>query len=139
MPVPYLHFTDTCREAMTFYQSIFGGELILMGWDEAPGAPEEFKDAPGVMHAILTTARGPLMASDAFPGQTAAPQTSVSVNWDCQTPEEGQDIYNKLLDGGEVTMPFEPTFFSAGFGMVKDRFGTHWMIMTYPDPAPGAG
>ena len=41
---------------------------------------------------------------------------------------EGQRVFKALADGGQVAMPFEKTFWSEGFGMVTDRFGTPWMV-----------
>ena len=134
MPSPYIHFHDCCRAAMEFYRAVFGGTLDLMGYDQMPDAPDEVAGSDRVMHATLSTPKGPIFASDAYPGQTAPPQASVSISWDTDTVDEGRTIFDALLaDGGEVTMPYTETFFSPGFGMVKDRFGTHWMIMTYPD------
>jgi len=45
-----------------------------------------------------------------------------------QTAEEAKTIFDALGEGGKVTMPFEPSFWADGFGMVDDRFGTHWII-----------
>ena len=42
---------------------------------------------------------------------------------------EAQKYFNALLDGGEVTMPLAETFFAKSFGMLKDRFGVHWMVI----------
>lgn len=134
MPDPYIHFHDCCREAMEFYRDVFGGTLNLMGYAQMPDAPEEVTSSDKIMHATLSTSKGPIYASDAFPGHTAPPQTSMSISWGTDAADEGQSIFNALLaDGGEVTMPYAETFFSPGFGMVKDRFGTHWMIMTYSE------
>ncbi|GGE39997.1 VOC family protein [Actibacterium pelagium] len=131
MPVPYIHFDTDCREAMTFYQAVFGGELEIMGYDQMPDAPTEMAQSSNVMHATLTTDKGPLFASDAFPGTSNAPQASVSISWDVADAAEGKALFEKLMsEGGEIVMPFEATFFASGFGMGKDRFGTHWMIMT---------
>ena len=41
---------------------------------------------------------------------------------------EGRRVFDALAQGGQVTMPFDKTFWSAGFGMVTDRFGTPWMV-----------
>lgn len=134
MPAPYIHFTDTCREAMTFYQSVFGGSLDIMTFDDMPDAPPEVAASDRIMHATLSTDKGPIFASDAFPGSpAAAPQASMSISWDTDSAKQGQDLFDKLADGGEIIMPYAATFFSPGFGMVKDRFGTHWMIMTYQE------
>ena len=133
MPIPYLHFTDSCRDAMTFYQDILGGTLDVMGFDQMPDAPPEMAGSDRVMHATLTTEQGVLFASDSFPGEEAAPQAGVSISWGAADHDSGKALFERFLDGGDVVMPYEATFFSPGFGMVKDRFGTHWMIMVDPE------
>jgi PhnB protein len=67
------------------------------------------------------------MASDAPPDRYRAPQgTYVSLNFD--DFGAGKAAFDRLAEGGEVQMPFEKTFWAAGFGMLVDRFGTPWMI-----------
>ena len=41
---------------------------------------------------------------------------------------EGERIFNALAENGNVTMPFQKTFWSPGFGMCVDRFGIPWMV-----------
>ena len=127
---PYLHFKDTCAEAMAFYADVFGGsDLVIMKFSDAP--PEVgMGDSDLIMHSSFTLPDGTmLMASDTPPSMPAAPQQSVSISYMCATVDEAQAIYDRLNKGGEPVMPFGPTFFSQGFGMTKDRFGTHWMVM----------
>ncbi len=62
------------------------------------------------------------------------PQASVSVAHQSKTVKEARIRFERLCESGVTIMPFEKQFFSAGFGMCKDRFGTHWMIMA--DDAP---
>ena len=97
MPVPYLHFNTDCRAAMTFYKEVFGGELEIMTYDQMPDALPEVAQSPNVMHATLTTPKGPIFASDAYPGHSSPPQASVSISWDTETVEEGKALYDKLL------------------------------------------
>jgi uncharacterized glyoxalase superfamily protein PhnB len=76
---PYLSFTDNCREAMEFYQSVFGGDLTVMTFGEMGGEP-----ADGVMHSQLETPAGyTLMASDNPPEMgPASGNGSVSLSGD---------------------------------------------------------
>ena len=39
------------------------------------------------------------------------------------------ELFKALSDGGDVVMPMGPTFFATSFGMVRDRFGIHWMVL----------
>lgn len=128
---PYIHFQGNCAEAMQAYANIFGAtDLQLMRYADAPpsaGMPAGNPDK--IMHAQLTAGGQPLMASDWPDGMIGAPQASVSVTHSIADVTRGGKIFDLLADGGAVTMPYGPTFWSQGFGMVKDRFGTHWMIM----------
>lgn len=124
---PYLNFPGTCREAMTRYQEIFGGELKVF---DAPDAPGEAQLTPDwtpdlVVHAALVLDDGMLMASDA-PGTTAAAGTYVNV--DAKDVDDAQRIFAALSEGGEVEMPMGETFWSPAFGACADRWGTLWMV-----------
>jgi PhnB protein len=126
---PYIHFGGRCEEAMTFYAGVFGAtDLQIMRYDEAP------EDMPvprsnRVMHAQFTADGSALMASD-FPEGPGDPQAGMSVTCTAKTVEDAQSRFDALSEGGAIIMPFGPTFWSRGFGMFKDRFGTHWIIDT---------
>ncbi|GGE28000.1 PhnB protein [Gemmobacter megaterium] len=130
---PYIHFQGNCRAALTAYQELFGGDLELMPYSAAPdwpdGTPEAMKTSDRVMHGTLRLPEGRmLMASDFPPGMGGDPQQAVSISHIAPTMERARQIFAALGDGGAVIMAFQPTFWSDGFGMVKDRFGTHWMV-----------
>lgn len=136
--MPYLHFEGTCAAAMAFYADLFGAtDLQLMSYSEAPPGSGPSFDTDRIMHAQFSAGGSVMMASDFPPGWGEA-QKAVSVMIDPATVAEAQDKFNRLLDGGAVIMPFGPTFWSPGFGMVKDRFGTHWIIGAQPE-RPGGG
>lgn len=126
---PYLNFDGTCAEAMMFYAEVFGADdLMIMRFGDAPAEAEMPPADPNlVMHSQFTMNGKTLMASDA-PGDFYRPQQGVSVMHEVPDVAAGRALFDKLLEGGEVTMPYEPVFFSPAFGMLKDRFGTHWMI-----------
>jgi len=124
--MPYIHFEGTCAEAMTFYANLFGAtDLQLMRYNEAPGGQALPSDR--VMHAQFSAQGGVLMASDFPPGSGDA-QAGMSVMTTPATFDEGRRIHDALAKDGAEIVPFGPSFFSPGFGMVKDRFGTHWII-----------
>jgi len=125
---PYIHFQGNCRGAMTAYQTLFGGTLQMMTYAEAPQAPEAHRDSDRIMHATLTTAGRMLMASDFPPGMEGDPQQALTVSHIAASRDEAVRIFDALSVGGSVTMQFQGTFWSDGFGTVKDRFGTHWMV-----------
>lgn len=139
---PYIHFQGNCRDAMAAYQVVFGGTLDLMPYAAAPdwpaGTPEAMKTSDLVMHGTLRLPGGRmLMASDFPPGMGGDPQQAVSISHEAASMDAARAVFDALADGGAVIMPLGPTFWSDGFGMLKDRFGTHWMISS-PWRMPGA-
>jgi PhnB protein len=129
---PYLFFVGTCREAMTAYQGIFGGELNIVTAGEMPDAPP---DAPtdSVMHAALVLPSGGLlMASDDPSATEDAPKVGISVSFSAADPDDANSVFKGLSDGGEVTLPISETSWSPAFGMCTDRFGIPWMVGVNP-------
>lgn len=136
---PYLNFGDNAREAMEFYRSVLGGELTISTFGEYGGAPEGLSE-DNVMHAMLV---GPddfaLMASDT-PGGIShdsgqGGRISLSLSGDEATRRRG--YFEKLAEGGTITMPLEMQMWGDEFGMLVDRFGIAWMVDIYPgDNAP---
>lgn len=131
---PYLFMSGNCAEAMARYHEVFGGTLEIMTMGDLPeGSPwPPGAEAHHVMHALLKLPNGPLMASDDPSGDGGA-KVGIAVAFAAATPGRAQEIFDALAEGGEVTMPFEATFWSKGFGTCTDRFGTPWMIDTQED------
>ena len=123
---PYISFKDNAREAMEFYQSVFGGQLDISTFGEfGSDGPE----ASGVMHANLETPSGfTLMASDTPPGMPYEPGSRISVSLSGDDSDELRGYWGKLSDGGTVGMPLEKQVWGDEFGMVSDRFGISWMV-----------
>ena len=135
--IPYLNFPGTCGAAFAFYGEVFGGTPVVMRFRDAPreGMPPLPEDRlDWAVHARLDCADGTLMASDAPPEFGGKPQAGVHVSLTRPDPDSARALFERLAEGGEVQMPFGETFFSKGFGMCRDRFGTHWMV-TLPDEA----
>ncbi|MFT4193590.1 VOC family protein [Ottowia sp.] len=141
--VPYLNFDGNCAEALDFYARLFGGQIVFKSTfgDMPPeeGMPPLPDAAKGLlMHAQLQVGAQLLMASDALPamegldpeacgGGYRKPQ-GLWVSIAVETEAEGRRVFDGLSEGGQVAMPFARTFWSPGFGMVTDRFGTPWMV-----------
>lgn len=135
--MPYIHFQGQCAEALAFYAYVFGGtNLQTMRYADGPEAPKEWKASTRVMHSQITLYDGTLMASDFPPGMDGDPQKGFSVMQSAPDVATGQAIFDQLAEGGAVIDPYRKTFFSPGFGMVQDRFGTHWIISAMPEGAP---
>jgi PhnB protein len=125
----YLNFNGQCAEAFRFYERVLGGKIVMMQTHgETPmkeQVPPDWQDK--VMHVRLEVGGHAIMGSDTPKGHYAAPQgLHVSINLPSRA--DGDRIFKELAAGGQVTMPFEKTFWAAGFGMVTDRFGIPWMV-----------
>lgn len=130
---PYIHFQGNCAEAMQAYADIFNGtDLQLMRYADMPGGDPRPGAEAHIMHSQLTLGDGVLMASDFPPGVAGDPQKALSIMQVAQNVATAQTWFDRLMEGGAVIMPFGPTFFSPAFGIVKDRFGTHWIISAIP-------
>lgn len=124
---PYLNFPGNAREAMEFYQQVFGGSLRMSTFGEFGAA--EPGTADQIMHAMLETDRGfTLMASDLPPGMEHTPGTTISVSVSGDDADELRRYWERLSEGGVVTMPLEKQMWGDEFGMCTDRFGIPWMV-----------
>ncbi|PTM40276.1 VOC family protein [Bosea sp. 124] len=126
----YLMFDGNCREAFTLYQTVLGGKLTAMM--DHRGTPAEAHVSPDwvdkILHACLEIEGQMLMASDAPPDRSDGPMRSVSVSVNVPEIAEAERIFAALSEGATVQMPMAETFWSPRFGMLRDRFGTNWMV-----------
>lgn len=126
---PYLYFDGTCREAMSWYAAVFGAEATyMMTYAEAPDTAGMPPGDDRILHACITVDGRMLMASDLPAGQGGGAQQGVGISHACRTRTEAEALFDTLAEGGEVQMPFADVFWADGFGMLRDRFGTHWLI-----------
>lgn len=124
---PYISFQDNARQAMEFYQGVFGGDLTMNTFGEygAPDSPQ----ADLIMHAQLNTDRGfTLMGADTPPGMEYSPGTNMAVSLSGDDAEELRGYWERLSDGGNVSVPLEKQMWGDAFGSCVDRFGTSWMV-----------
>ena len=124
---PYVNFDGNAREAMEFYKDVFGGELVINTFGEYGEADPGL--ANKTMHAQLETERGfTLMASDGPPGTELKVGDNISISLSGDDADELRGYWEKLSDGGTVTMPLEKQMWGDEFGMCVDRFGLQWMV-----------
>jgi PhnB protein len=124
---PYISFAGDAREALEFYTSVFGGTLRLNTFGEfgADDSPESDK----IMHGQLENDRGfVLMGSDTPPGMEHNPGDNISVSLSGDDAAELRGYWDRLSDGGTVSMPLEKQMWGDEFGMCTDRFGVPWMV-----------
>jgi PhnB protein len=137
----YLNYGGNCRQAFEFYEQHLGGKIIMMmTHGEMPGPTPrgnviENKDA--IMHARLSLGGTELSAAD-VPPERFKPMRSAYLSLSVATIEEAERIYALLSEGGEIFMPMGEQFFAPRFAMLRDRFGTSWMIVAEGPHAPAA-
>lgn len=127
---PYLSFRDNAREAMEFYRSVFGGELTVSTFAEFQ-ASEDPAEQDKTMHSMLVRDDGfCLMAADTPNSMDFSPAGgfALSLSGDAGDADELRGYWEKLCDGGSVTMPLEKAPWGDHFGMCTDRFGIGWMV-----------
>jgi PhnB protein len=126
---PYLAFDGRCREAFEFYEKTLGGKIAFMQTiGESPVAAHSPAETHGrIMHVTMHIGDQVLQGADAPPGQFSKPAGfCVALHYD--KPEDGERVFNALAQHGKVQMPYQPTFWAKGFGMLIDQFGTPWII-----------
>ncbi|NUO34752.1 MAG: VOC family protein [Dermatophilaceae bacterium] len=123
---PYISFKDTARDAMEFYKSVFGGELNVSTFgeygDTGPGADN-------IMHAQLETPSGyTIMASDTPDRMPYEPGNNITVSLSGDDSDELRGYFEKLSEGGNVSMPLEKQMWGDEFGQLTDKFGIGWLV-----------
>src|SRR5580693_8337454 len=123
---PYLSFNGNCEEAFKLYEQALGGKIEFVGrYADMPG---EHGMAPDkVMHITLTIGGQTLQGADSPAAQYQTPKGS-AVALHLNHVPDAERIFASLSEGGSVDMPLQETFWAARFGMLRDRFGTPWMI-----------
>jgi PhnB protein len=124
---PYINFDNTARQAMEFYRDVFGGDLRINTFGEYGQA--DAPEADKVMHAQLETDNGfTLMASDTPPGMQRNPGDTITISLSGDDADALRGYWEKLSQGGNVTMPLEKQMWGDEFGMCVDKFGIPWMV-----------
>lgn len=128
---PYLSFRDNAREAMEFYSSIFGGKLTLNTFGEFQ-ASEDPAENDKIMHSMLESDGISFMASDTPNGMEHSVGKNFSMSLSGDNEQELRGYWDKLVEGGAITMPLEKAPWGDTFGMCTDKFGIDWMVNIAP-------
>ena len=132
----YLNYGGNCRQAFEFYELHLGGKITsMLTHGDQPGlnsVPAELSKK--IMHARMTIGDAQLLGSDVPPARFQ-PMRSVYLTLVAGSIEEAERIHALLSEGGEIFMPMQETFFAFRFSMLRDKFGTSWMIL-HERPAP---
>jgi PhnB protein len=127
---PYVTLDGKAEEAMKFWGDILGIQPEIMRMGDSPmNSPPEAKNR--VMHATLKTPSFLLMASDSMHGESVDLRGPISLALTFDTTEEQTRVWERLSQGGQVTMPLGETFWGR-FGMLIDKFGIRWMLNYQP-------
>jgi PhnB protein len=126
----YLNYGGNCEEAFRFYEQHLGGKILMkMTFAEQPDP----KDVPPgwqkkILYSRMSIGETDLMGSD-VPPDRFQPMRSVYLSLSVSSTEEAERIYALFSDGGEIFMPMQETFFAFRFAMLRDKFGTSWMVI----------
>jgi PhnB protein len=131
----YLNYGGNCAQAFRFYEKHLGGKITMtMAQGEQPNAKDvasNQKDA--ILYARMSIGETDLMGSD-VPSERFQPMRSVYLSLSVETTGEAERIFPLLSDAGEIFMPTQETFFAHRFAMLRDKFGTSWMIINERTP-----
>lgn len=122
----YINYAGRCEKAFRFYEQHLGGKIIMMTPHQQPPSnfPPDWTNP--ILHAILEIG-GTLVRGADTPN--AEPMRSAYLTLRLATPERAEEIYEVLSNNGEIFMKMEKTFFANRFAMLRDQFGTSWMLL----------
>jgi PhnB protein len=124
----YVNYPGHCEKAFRFYEEHLGGKItMMMNHQQQPGAaniPADWKNA--ILHARIEIGDAVLMGADI---PNAEPMRSAYLTLRVETPGEAERLYAVLSKEGEIFMKMEQTFFASRFTMLRDKFGTSWMLL----------
>jgi PhnB protein len=126
----YVNYRGTCEEAFRFYERHLGGRITgVVRHGEQPGAVTDPAWRQKVLHARIEIGGMVLMGADIPHGE---PMRSAYLTLTLDREQEAERVYALLTEGGEIFMKMEKTPFANRFAMLRDRFGTSWMLLHQP-------
>jgi PhnB protein len=125
---PYLNFNGNARQALEFYNSVFGGNLNVSTFADF-GTPKDAPDAHKIMHGQLETDAGyTIMAADTPPGMEYQGMHGFGVSLSGDDGDVLHGYWEKLSASGTTTMPLQKQAWGDEFGMCTDKFGVPWLV-----------
>jgi PhnB protein len=127
---PYLYFQGRCEEALEFYRGAINADAsVVTRVADIPGSQVPPGAENNVAHAVLRIGDTTVLASD---GQGAGESVydGFSLALTASDDAEAERLFAALADGGSVQLPIQSTPFSSRFGIVADRFGVPWTVVT---------
>jgi len=125
---PYLHFEGMAEEALNFYKDAFDGEIgMISRYKDGPmQVDEDWKEK--IMHARLNFGKSMIMVSDGPKEFKTTVNGNIQLSVEFDDEQKMEEVFNKLAEGGKITLPLAKQFWGAKFGMLVDKFGTGWMV-----------
>ena len=125
---PYINFKDNAREALEFYQSVFGGDLNVSTFADFQAAQDPAENDL-VMHGQLDGAQGiVIMGADTPKHMEFRAPAGISISLSGDDDAALRGYWDKLADGGTVVQPLEVAQWGDAFGMLTDRYGITWLV-----------
>jgi PhnB protein len=127
----YVNYRGACEQAFRFYEQHLGGTIsgiVRHGEQPNPNLPADWTDK--ILHARIEIGTSVVMGADI---PHAEPMRSAYLTLTVDTEADAERVYAVLADGGEIFMKMERTPFANRFAMLRDRFGTSWMLLHQPE------
>jgi len=132
---PYLYFQGRCEEALAFYRDAIGADgAVVARFGDIPGAQAPPGAEAKVAHAVMRIGDTVVLASDGQGGGQAV-FNGFSLSLTASDDAEAERLFAALADGGHVQVPMMSTPFASRMGIVGDRFGVPWMVVTQTQSA----
>ncbi|CAN5492693.1 VOC family protein [soil metagenome] len=125
---PYLIFSGNAEEVLNFYNNALGGEITMLNryGDSPMPSDEDWKNK--IMHGRLEFDGNIIMISDGGKNDPPAGKGNVQLSVEVESEEKLNDVFAKMSEGANVTLPVAKQFWGAHFGMLEDKFGVSWMF-----------
>jgi len=124
----YVNYPGNCKEAFEFYEKHLGGKITSMNtFKELPDPSNIPKERENdILHARIEIGGSILMGAD-IPHTESMRSAYLTLRVDSE--EDAERIYRVLSEGGEIFMKMDKTFYASRFAMLRDKFGTNWMLL----------
>ena len=127
---PYVYFQGRCEEALEFYRGAIDADgTVVARFSDIPGSQPGPDAEDNVAHAVLRIGDTVVLASDGQ-GGGQADFSGFSLSLTASDDAEAERLFAALSDGGNVQVPMTATPFASRFGLVADRFGVPWTVVS---------
>lgn len=134
---PHLNFRGDARQALEFYQTVFGGELTIASYADMGNTDPETADHVTFGQVVADNGFR-VMAYDAYPHlEWDQGKDPFFVSLRGTDPDELRGYWDKLVEGADVRQPIGPSAWAPLYGQLTDRFGVTWVLDTAVEYSAG--